>query len=462
MKNLLVTLLFCLSLSVGTVAGQDRFTADKVVAVVGNSAILYSEIYETARLIEEQRKKSNYTSDIDPMDEALENMLLQKLLFHQARLDSLSVSFAAIEQTVDEQVNELIKANGSTLAVEKALNKSMAEIKDDMRGKVEQMSLAQQMQQTIRSKTTIIPGEVDRFYRQANKDSLPVIPEQYRFAQITKLPTSTEDAKMRVREELLDMRKRILEGTRFDLLARMYSIDGSATRGGEMDPTPKEGFVAPFAEALSNLKIGQVSEVVETEFGFHLIELLEKDGNLYRCRHILLRPVFSTNELMETDNLLDSIVNEVRNGNITFEQAALEHSDDSYSKRNGGIVSNHEMLEMYGAFDPSLSSTKFLTEDLIPSDYNVLKNLKVGEISNAFQTQTIRGNVMSKAIKLLEIIPSHTADLKNDYLHIERLALSAKQNKEFGKWLEDKIASMYVRIDDEFKDTDFKNKGWIK
>ncbi len=441
---------------------QPRFVADQVVAVVGSSAILYSEIVELGNQIVAQRREQGYTSDRDPLNEALENIMLQKLLYHQSQVDSVQISTDRIAEAVEERIDEMIRQRGGLVALETFYHKPVQDIREEMRTKYEEQSYAQQMRSEVESKVTVTPGEVERYFRSLAKDSIPTIPEQYIYAQITKFPASTTAAKQRVRERLLEMRERILKGTSFALLARMYSVDGSAVRGGEMDPTPKEGFVKPFGDALEKLKVGQVSEVVETEYGFHLIEMLGKEGNLYRCRHILLRPVFTDQELVDTDLMLDTVATRIRDKEITFEAAAAQYSDDKYSRQNGGIVSNHDLLEMYGASDAKYTSTKFFKEDLPRGDYQTLIKLKPGEVSESFQTQDMRGNQLSKVLKLIEIEPAHPASLKHDYLRIEEMALSAKQDKVFTAWVNEKIAGMYVRIDDKYRTGEFENKHWLK
>jgi peptidyl-prolyl cis-trans isomerase SurA len=249
----------------------------------------------------------------------------------------------------------------------------------------------------------------------------------------------------------------------------MYSLDGSAMYGGEMEPMPASYFVRPFAEALEKLKPGQISEIVETEFGFHIIELIEKKNDLYRCRHILLRPTFTREELMEPANLLDSIANLIRLDSISFDKAALQFSDDATSKHNGGIVSNSDILERMGVYDGArMTATRFLKEDFSAQggksldDYAALMRLKVGEVSNSFQTTDIMGNEMSKIVKLVEIVPAHTASLEEDYIRLEEMALQQKQEKIYKEWLNDKIMSMYVYIDPAYRTETFENKNWIK
>ena len=239
-------------------------------------------------------------------------------------------------------------------------------------------------------------------------------------------------------------------------------------RGGEMDPTPLAGLDPAFAAALEPLKPGQISEVVASSFGFHIIQLLDKRGQLYHFRHILLHPIFTSEELGETARMLDSVVTLIRQDSITFEKAALEFSDDPTSKMNGGVVSNHDILERFYSFnvDVRQTVTKFLKEDFAHfnalDDFNALSRLKIGEVSDAFLTEDIMSNQLAKAVKLLEIIPTHVASLNEDYLRLEEMALQEKQERVFRDWLSKKIDAMYVYIDPEFRDGEFENKHWVK
>lgn len=461
-KFLAVFFIMAVSAAYGTAVAQ-KYTVDKVVAVVGNSAILYSDVYEMSKEIVEERRKQGYTTDRDPMNEALESLLLQKLLYNQAVADSVGMHIIdGISAGVDARVELMVQEAGSIAALEEKQGKPIFDVREDIRQKMEEAQRAQMMRMTVTGKTKITPGEVERYYKKIDKDDMPIVPEQYIYAQITRFPTNTQDAKHRVRERLLEMRERVINGTRFDLLARMYSQDpGSARQGGEMDYMPLDGFVKPFSDALGKLQIGQISEVVETEYGFHIIQLIDKKNNLYKSRHILLRPSFTDEELSESDRFLDSLAVQIRAGAITFEKAALEYSDDKYSKQNGGIVTNHEILELYGANDTSYSTTKFYREDL-QDNYNIIRNMKPGEISDSFRGQDMRGNVLSKIVKLVEVIPSHSANLQDDYAAIEGLALQEKQEEEFKVWLDKAIEPMYIRVESEFRDGEFVNKKWIK
>ena len=451
-------------------AQRRQVMLDKVVAVVGGSSVLYSEVKEYAEALVTQYSQMGYTPERDPMHEALEALLQQKLLYNQALLDSVEISQSDVTNRIESYLQSLIEEAGGIQAIETREHMPIFNYREMLRARYEEQAYAQALQQQIISKVNIVPGEVERFYRNIDKDSLPVIGEQYVYAQITKFPASMKEAKQRTKERLLDMRQRIVTGeTKFALLARMYSVDGSAMYGGEMQPAPASIYVRPFAEALEKLKPGQVSEIVETEFGFHIIELIDKKGDLYHCRHILLRPTYTHEELMQPARELDSIARLIRLDSLSFEVAALRYSDDASSKMNGGIVSNHDILARQGVYDGArLTATRFLREDFgmdggkALEDYAALMRLKVGEVSDSFQTTDYMGNQMSKIVKLVEIIPPHTASLKDDYVRLEELALNQKREKYFTEWLNKKIESMYIYIDPEFRDWEFENKTWIK
>lgn len=448
-------------------AQKHQVMLDKVVAVVGASSILHSEVSEYARQLVEQRRAEGYTSDRDPMNEALEAMMTQKLLYHQGQIDSVSVNEGDILSRVEDQVQAMIAQSGSISELEAVHHMPIFNIREMLQQRMREQSFAQSMRYEVESKVSIIPGEVEHFYNSISKDSLPTIAEQYVYAHITKYPKSIKEAKQRTRERLLEMRERIINGqAKFANLARMYSQDGTAMRGGEMDPTPLSGLDPAFGAALEQLRVGQISEVVESQFGFHIIELLGKQGQLYHFRHIILKPSYTSEELSESLTMLDSLVQLIRADSITFEQAALDHSDDKTSKMNGGIVSNQAILERYQAFDANLMVTKFLREDFAQfsalDDYNHLIMMKEGDVSDSFLTTDVMQDQLAKVVKLVKIIPTHTASLADDYLRLEELALQDKKKRVFDEWLSSKIKSMYVYIDPAFRDGAFENKHWVE
>lgn len=270
-------------LAAGAFAQKQQVMLDKVVAVVGSSSILYSEVADHARQLTAQRRVEGYTSDRDPMNEALEALMTQKLLFNQAQIDSVKINAGDIASHVEEQVQNMIEAEGSIPRLEAKHHMAIFNIRENMRQRYEEQSYASSMQNEVVSKVAVIPGEVERFYKSIDKDSLPTIAEQYVYAQITRFPKSITQAKQRTRERLLDMRERVITGkAKFENLARMYSQDpGTMMRGGEMDPAPLASLDSSFAAALENMKPGQISEVVESQFGFHIIQMLDKRGSLY-------------------------------------------------------------------------------------------------------------------------------------------------------------------------------------
>ena len=471
-RIVIVALLIAGLTSISPLSAQQRrqVMLDKVVAVVGGSSIFYSDVQGYAEELKLQYQQMGFTSDREPMDEALEALMQQKLLYNQALIDSVQVNTSDISGRIETYLQALIEKEGGIAELEAKEHMPIYTYREMLHQRYEEQNYAQAMQAEIIGKVTVVPGEVERFYNQIDKDSLPIIGEQYVYAQITMFPPSLKEAQQRTKERLLDMRERVITGqTKFSVLARMYSVDGSAIHGGEMQPMPSSYFVQPFAEALEKLKPGQVSEIVETEYGFHIIELIDKQNDLYHCRHIVLRPTFTREELMIPAHRLDSIAKQIRCDSISFEEAALAYSDDASSKMNGGIVSNHDILARQGVYDGAkMTATQFLKEDFgmqggkSLDDYNALMRLKVGEISDSFQTNDLMGNQMSKIVKLVKIIPAHVASLDEDYIRLEEMALAEKQERVFNKWLDDKIKSMYIYIDPDFRDCKFKNKNWIK
>lgn len=447
-----------------------RVILDKVIAVVGNASILASDLRDYAAQLEVQRRREGFTSERPIESEAMEQLLMQKLLFIQGQLDSVEVNSSAISSAVENRIDAMREQAGGLVELEANHNMEIFNIREQLRRTMKEQYTADQMRNTVISEVTVIPGEVERFYRSYDRDSLPMIGEQYRYAQITRFPSSIEDAKRRVKERLVGMREKIIAGeAKFNFLAQMYSLDpGSAYRGGEMEPQPANAFVGAFADALEMLQPGQISEVVETEFGFHIIELIDKKDNLYHCRHILLRPEYTTDELMEPINFLDSLVNEIRCDSITFEKAAQLYSDDKNSKMNGGIVTNHDLLERYNAYDAKLTVTKFLKEDFgnrgykSLDDLDALMKLSDGEVSNAFTTQDMVGNQLSKIVKLVKIYPAHRASMEHDYIRLEDMTIAAKSEKIFNEWMEKTIEKSYIYIDPDYRDMEFEYKGWIK
>ena len=263
-------------------ADKRQVMLDRVVAVVGGSSILYSEVSQMAKQLVEQRRAEGYTSDRDPMNEGLEELMKQKLLYNQAEIDSVVVGAdGRIEAQVEEMLQGMIAEEGSVAELEAKQHMALFNYRDIVRQTVKEQVYAQEMRMHVVANVVVTPGEVTRFFKDLKEEEKPLVPEQYVYAHIVRFPASQEEAKRRTRERLLDMRERIISGkSNMGILARTYSQDpGTAMKGGEMPPTALSGLTGPFAEALAELKPGQISEVVETQYGFHIIELLDEPKN---------------------------------------------------------------------------------------------------------------------------------------------------------------------------------------
>ena len=295
LKILLGVIVVC-TLSYVKGVAQERYTADKVVAVVGNSMVLYSEVEKLSKQFLQQQKEAGYTPDQDARSQALEQLILSKVLYNQALIDSIKINEVMIEQRISEDVGR-----GDTITWlnwphwNGIMEIRCSRLKKNFGNQAMEENYAYEMENTVRNKVVVTPGEVEKFFKRLPKDSVPLIPEQYVYAQIIRFPSSREEAKMRAQTKLLELRERILNGEKFETLARIYSEDGSASRGGDLGLITKDMVVERFANAMTQLKPGQVSGVVETEYGFHLIQMIEQVGPQYHVRHIVvLAAIFPT------------------------------------------------------------------------------------------------------------------------------------------------------------------------
>ena len=445
------------------VKAQEKVTVDKVIAVVGTSGILYSDVYNLSQLFIQESRRMGYTDERDPMSRALETLLTNKLLFQQALLDSIPISNDMISKAVETEIRDKVNEAGSIADLEKRDGRPIFDIRQNLTTQYEEQAYANGMRSDIESKIRVTPGEVDRYFKSLSEDKLPIVPEQYVYAQIAKYPVGMEEAKFKARETMLGYKERIQKGEMsFESVAALYSDDDDSRRmGGELPATPLQYLDPTIANAVENLKPGQLSDVVESSYGFELLQLVSKDAGNYKVKRILRRPVYSSEDLAATDKILDSLAHLIRIDSLTFEAAAEQYSDDKYSKMNGGIVSNLEIIENvpYLASNPT---TKHKAEDIpIIQDVVMLRTLKPGEMSEPYSSTDLNKNTMRKILKLVEVIPAHKANLKDDYLIIEQEALKNKQMKEFEKWMTEKIAKMYVRIDPEYHYDDFDIKAWF-
>jgi peptidyl-prolyl cis-trans isomerase SurA len=404
-----------------------------VIAVVGNEVVLSSDIEQ--EMIQLKAQGQIETENI--YCEVLEQLLIQKLLLVQAKVDSLKVNEVAVSQEVDKIMRYYAIQMGGQEDVEKYFGKPMHILRESMNVRIRERNLTQQMQHEIVKDVQVTPKDVERFYNEQAPDSFPMIPEQYIIQQIAKYPPSGSEARFLVRERLLELRERVMNGEKFQALAVMYSEDpGTVYRGGEMGFMPREELVKSFADVAFTLKPGQVSQIVETEFGYHIIQMVERKDDLANVRHILLRPKFSAEMREEAMHQLDSIVALLRSDSMSFEYAAYRFSEDKNTRLNGGYVINAQT-----------QTDRFEKDQLIPADYFALRNMKVGDISSPFESKDQLNYDIFKIIRLKELIPSHRANFEQDYGVIQNLAESKKQRDVFTKWIRDHVKAAVVTID---------------
>ena len=423
---------------------------DKTVAVVGNEVIMISDIES-----EMQMMQYNYgmKSDRKARCELLENMMSSKLFLMQARVDSLVVNNDMVESELANRIDMLKTNLGSEEAVEKEFGKPIYRLRQEWRSDLEDQTLTQQMQQEIAGKVPdLTPYDVQQYIDNTDQADLPVVPVMYQLSQICIYP-DREAANLAVKERLLAIRERIINGEKFSTLARIYSQDpGSARKGGELGMASKSIFWPAFSDAAMALKPGMVSQIVETPDGFHIIEVLEKKGDMFNARHILLKPEYTSEDMENGFRVLDSLRTELANEAVTFELAARFYSEDPATRTNGGQMA-----------DPMSGSSYFEIDQLKPQDYAAIKNLKEGEISESFvslDNEGRDGNTVYKIIKVDKIIPAHPATFTNDYTLLLNLATGAKKQEAIDKFVDEKIQSTLIIIDPLFKDCDFKREGW--
>lgn len=424
---------------------------DKTIAVVGNEMISLSELEQEILYM---RMQGMY-SDKNMRCEQLERMLENKLFLMQARVDSLSVNQEMVASTLSQRIDAMRTQLGGDENVEKTYGKPLYKLRQEWKQQMEDMSLTQQMQQQISSQVPeLTPHDVKEYLAETDPADLPMVPIKYQLSQICIYP-DREAANLAVKEKLLGIRERIMNGEKFSTLARIYSEDpGSARKGGELGLASKSIFWPAFSDAAMSLKPGVISQIVETPDGFHIIEVLEKKGDMFNVRHILIKPSYTDEDRQKAFKTLDSLKTEIQNNAVTFQMAARFYSQDAQTKTNGGQMA-----------DPYTGSSYFEIDQLKPEDYAAIKDLKEGEISEPVQStdnEGRNGNTVYKIIKVDKIIPAHTASFDKDYSELLEEARSKKQEAAIDQFINGKIKTTYIIIDPLFKNCDFSREGWNK
>ncbi|HUX97161.1 MAG TPA: peptidylprolyl isomerase [Bacteroidales bacterium] len=452
MRRIKVLLIIVLSLyTVRMPLLNAQALVESIAAVIGNEVIYLSDLEATIADLKRSGNKA-------PLDElrcnVFNEMLISKLFIDQARIDSIEVTDDVIEGELNMRINDAIRRAGSQEALEQYFKKSMIEIRRDIRKTMLEQEVVREVQSKISENLTMTPSGVKRFYSAMDKDSLPVIPAKYQLRIIQLEPPSNEDNKAEARQRLLDMRSQILEGKSFSVLATLYSEDKeSAKNGGEIGYLTRGELDKEYANAAFSLTKNTVSKVVESKFGFHLIQLIDRKGDMVNTRHILIRPKVKPDQEKEAVNKLDSIADLIRRDSMKFEEAALRFSSHKDSRINGGRLVNP---------NPSDRVTWLNLEELNTDMYMNVRELKVGEISRAFKTTDDNNNPVFRIVKLDSEIPAHKANLKDDYQILYDGALMEKRQKLYEEWITNKLEITYIRISEEYKTCDFLQKGWLK
>ena len=451
--NILKKLAVAVSLSaVAVSASAQKYSnglVDKTVAIIGNEMIMLSDVEEEMQMM----MAYGMLSDKSGRCEVLEQMMASKLFLMQARVDSLVVNNEMVESELANRMDMLRTNLGGDEAVAEQFGKPIYKLRQEWREAITDQTLTQQMQSEIAKKIPeLTPYDVQKYVEESDPADLPVVPIKYQLSQICIYP-DREAANLAVKERLLGLRERIINGEKFSTLARIYSQDpGSARKGGELGMASKSIFWPAFSDAAMSLKPGVVSQIVETPDGFHIIEVLEKKGDMFNARHILLKPEYTSEDREKGFHVLDSLKTELKNDAVTFELAARFYSEDPATRTNGGQMA-----------DPATGSSYFEIDQLKPQDYAAIRFLKEGEISEPVESldnEGRDGNLVYKIIKVDKIMPAHTASFTNDYDLMLNHARHDLQQEAIDKFITEKIKTTYIIIDPLFKDCVFEREGW--
>ncbi|MGN0186656.1 MAG: peptidylprolyl isomerase [Paludibacteraceae bacterium] len=448
-KRKLIVMGFMLALSL-TLSAQTNMI-DGVVWIVGDNAIMRSEV-------EEQRLRLQYEGQRlqgDPYCVIPERMALQKLYLHQAKIDSLEAGASQVEAQVNMRMDHFMREIGSKEKVEEYFKKTVTEIKDEMRQMIHDQLTIQMVQQKLTGDIKLTPAEVRAFYQSLPDDSIPMIPAMVEVQIITLEPPIPVEDLEATKNRLREYAERVNNGSAdFSMLARLYSDDpGTASKGGELGFFGRGTMVPEFTNAAFALtEPGQVSRVFQTEFGFHIVQLLEKRGDRINCRHILLRPRVSAAIKEKTFQQLDSLAALIRTGKMTFEEAAIMNSSDKNTRMNGGVMTNE-----------NTGASKFEYQDLPQEVAKIAYNLKIGEISQPFAMMDASlGREVYAVIRLKAKTPNHKANLNDDYQQLKQYCENVKRAEILSDWIDRKIKETYIYIAPDWRNCDFEHEGWLK
>ena len=432
---------------------NERSVADEVIWVVGDEAILKSDV-EALRL---QSEAEGVKFKGNPDCSIPEQIAVQKLFLHQAAIDSLTVTEAEISQGVEDQINNWINIIGSREKLEEYRKMPISQLREQMHDDFKNVKLVQKMKEKLVEDVSVTPADVRDYFRDVPSDSLPYVPTEVEVEIITRKPKVSQEEINRIKDELRNYTERVTNGgSSFSTLARLYSDDTeSARQGGEIGLRGRGVLDPAFANVAFNLTDPKkISKIVESEFGFHIIQLIDKRGDKVNVRHILKIPKVSAEAIATETQKLDSLADEIRANKYTFEEAATYISDDKDTKNNRGVMVNNSMRG-------SLTS-RFQMKDLPTEVARAVEGLKVGEISKAFSMINQSGKTQVAIIKLKNRIEGHRAAINEDFQVMKNLVLDKEREKVIHDWVVQKIKKTYVRMKDRYKNCDFEYEGWVK
>ncbi len=425
---------------------------DEVIWVVGDEPILKSDV-EMMRL---QGELAGIKWKNDPDCSIPEQIAVQKLFLHQAEIDSIEVSESDIANNIEMQINQWIQSAGSREKLEEYRKQSISQIRTQLYDDFKNNQLIQQMKEKLVSDIKVSPADVRNYFRDLPEDSIPFVPTEVEVEIITKVPRIDPDEIARIKNDLREYTDRVTRGeTSFATLARLYSEDpGSARQGGEMDYMGR-GYLDPaFANVAFNLTDPKkISKIVESEYGYHIIQLIDKRGDKIKVRHILRIPKVSAEATEAARVRLDSIADNIRDNKFSFEEAASVLSDDKDTRNNHGLMS-------YNSQEGRTS--KFQMRDLPTEVARVVEDMKVGEVSKAFQMINEKGKTVCAIVKLKSRIDGHRATITEDFQTMKNVVLARERDKFIHNWVVNKIKTIYVKMNDRYKNCDFEYEGWIK
>lgn len=446
-------LLCSFGMSAQVTTASDRNIIDEVVWIVGDEAILKSDI-ETTRL-QALQEGTKWNGDPDCM--IPEQLAVQKLFLNQAVIDSIEVTESDVAAQAESRLEYFIETAGSREKLEEYRKASISQIRNELRDAMRNMMIVQKMREHLVKDIKVSPADVRRYFKDLPQDSIPYVPTEVEVQIIAQTPRVDQAEINRVKDELRDFTDRINNGSAtFSTLARFYSEDpGSARRGGELDYTGRGSLDPAFANVAFNLTDPKkISKIVESEFGFHIIQLIDKRGDKIKVRHILKKPVVSDSAITQSLLRLDSIRADIVKGTFTFEQGATAISDDKDTRSNYGLMVN--------VVDPYTRTSKFKMQDLPPEVARVVDTMKVGEISAPFQMINARGKTVCVIAKLKNRIEGHKATITEDFQIMKDVVLNKRQEEHIHNWIVEKIKNTYVKVGERYKDCKFEYQGWIR